>query len=513
VVNLMLTRATGREHEQTVRAALGAGSKRLVQQLLTESTVLSLLGACLGLVLAVGLTKALLVLAPATIPRQAEIGVDAGALAFTVGLALVVGLAVGLLPAVRTARPDLAGGLNEGARRSSGGVRHGRVRDGLVVTQVGLALVLLVCGGLLVRSFVGLLRVETGFDANNVLAFETSLPRSRYPDFEARKRFYDGALEELRRLPGVSDAGVGVYLLATSQFHWNRFEVEGYQPGPSEELLTEAKEVSPGYFSALGITLIRGRMFDDRDTPEAPKTLLVSETTARRYWPNRDAVGGRMRLNEAEEWSTVVGVVSEVRHRGEMRDAPQVYESYAASGATASMDVLLRVTNGPGNLIPSVRRLMASIDPDVSVFRVNTLEDQLSAFLSEPWFRTLLLGAFGFTSLVLSIVGVYGVMAYAVAQRTRELGIRKALGADGSHIIRGVVLRGLAITGVGLGLGAIVAYAAADVMQGYLVNVDARDPLTFAVGIVGLASAALLACYVPARRAARVDPLIALRAE
>jgi putative ABC transport system permease protein len=513
VVNLMLTRATGREHEQIVRAALGAGSRRLVQQLLTESTVLSLLGAGLGLALAVGLTNALLVFAPASIPRQAEIGVDGGALAFTVGLALVVGLAVGLLPAARTARPDLAGGLNEGARRLSGGVRHGRVRDGLVVTQVGLALVLLVCGGLLVRSFLGLLRVETGFDPTNVVAFETSLPQSRYPDFEARKRYYDGVLEEVRRLPGVSEAGVGVYLLGTSQFHSNRFEVEGYQPGPSEELLTEAKEVSPGYFAALGIAVVRGRMFDEHDTPDSPKVLLISESTARRYWPDRDAVGGRMRLNEAEEWSTVVGVVSDVRYRGEMRDAPQIYKSYAASGRGSSMDVVVRVANAPGNLIPSVRRLMASIDPDVSVFRVNTLEDQLSAFLTEPRFRTLLLAAFGLTSLVLSIVGVYGVMAYAVAQRTHELGIRKALGADGSRIVRGVIFRGLAITGVGLGLGAVGAYAAADVLQGYLVNVDARDPMTFVIGIVGLAMAALLACYIPARRAARVDPLIALRAE
>jgi putative ABC transport system permease protein len=513
VVNLMLTRATGREHEQIIRAALGAGSRRLVQQLLTESTVLSLLGAGLGLALAFGLTNTLLALAPVSIPRQEEIGIDGGALAFTMGLAIVVGLVIGLLPAARTARPDLASGLNEGARRSSGGVRHGRVRDGLVVAQLGLALVLLVCGGLLFRSFLGLLRVETGFDPTNVVAFETSLPRSRYPGFDERKRYYDGLLEEVRSLPGVRTAGVGVYLLATTQFHWNRFEVEGYQPGPSEELLTETKEVSPGYFSTLGIALLRGRMFDERDSPDAPNVLLISESMSRRYWPGRDAVGGRIRLNDDEEWSTVGGVVSDVRYRGETRDAPQVYKSYGASGRATNMDVVVRVANAPGDLIPSIRRLLASIDPEVSVFRLGTLEGQLSAFLSEPRFRTLLLGAFGLTSLVLSIVGVYGVMAYAVAQRTRELGIRKALGADGSRIIRGVVLRGLAITLVGLGLGAAGAYAAADVLQSYLVNVDARDPMTFAAGIIGLTTAALLACYIPARRAARVDPLIALRAE
>jgi len=373
--------------------------------------------------------------------------------------------------------------------------------------------VLLVCGGLLFRSFLGLLRVETGFDPTNVLAFETSLPRSRYPEFDERKRYYDGLLEEVRSLPGVRTAGIGVYLLATDQFHWNRFEVEGYQPGPSEELLTEAKEVSPGYFSTLGIALLRGSMFEDRYDEGAPQTILISESMSRRYWSGRDPVGGRLRLDDDEEWSTVVGVVSDVRYRGETRDAPQIYKSYGASGRPNSMDVVVRVASAPGELIPSIRRLLASIDPDVSVFRLGTLEGQLSAFLTEPRFRTLLLAAFGLTSLVLSIVGVYGVMAYAVAQRTRELGIRKALGADGGRIVRGVVFRGLAITGVGLGLGAVGAYAAADVLQSYLVNVDARDPMTFVFGIVGLATAALLACYIPARRAARVDPLIALRAE
>jgi putative ABC transport system permease protein len=513
VVNLMLTRATAREHEHVVRAALGAGSGRLIQQLLTESTVLGLLGAALGLPLAFGLTDTMLALAPDSIPRLAEIGIDGGVLAFSVGLAIVVGVAVGLLPAARAARLDLATGLNEGAQRSAGGLRQGRIRDVLVVTQVGLALVLLVCGGLLFKSFLGLLHVETGFNAANVVTFETSLPYSRYPAFEDRRRYYDALLNEVRALPGVQTAGVSIYLLGTNAFRSNDFQVEGYQPGPSEQLLTETKEVSPGYFSSLNIPLLQGRMFDDRDDLGAPGTVLVSQSMAQRYWPEGRVVGGKIKLDDDEEWSTVVGVVSDVRYRGEVRDAPQVYKSYGASGRGSNMDVVVRVASEPVELIPSIRRLLASIDPDVSVFRLGTLEGQLSAYLTEPRFRTLLLGAFGLTSLILSIVGVYGVMAYAVAQRTRELGIRKALGADGGRIVRGVILRGVAITAVGLALGAAGAYAAADVLQGYLVNVDARDPVTFAVGVVGLAAAALLACYLPARRAARVDPLIALRAE
>jgi putative ABC transport system permease protein len=513
VVNLLLTRATGRAHEHVIRAALGAGSRRLIQQLMTESGVLSLLGAALGLALAIALTDALLALAPVSIPRLEEIGIDGGVLAFTAGLTVAVGLAIGLLPAARIARSDLTSGLNEGARRSSGSVRQGRVRDGLVVAQLALALVLLVCGGLLFRSFVGLLRVETGFDPANVVAFETTLPRSRYPTFEERRRFYDRLLEDVRSLPGVQFAGVTIYLPATQWFHWNDFRVERYQAGPSEELRAETKEVSPGYFTALRIPLLEGRLFDERDDEVGAKAILISESMARRYWPERSAVGGRIRLNDDEEWSTVVGVVSDVRYRGDTHDAPQMYKSYRASGRASSMDVVVRVARAPGELIPSIRRLLAATDPDVTLFRLNVLEHQLSAFLTEPRFRTLLLGAFGVTALVLSIVGVYGVMAYGVAQRTHELGIRKALGADGSRIVRGVVVRGLAMTVAGLLVGAAGAYAGTDVLQSYLVNVDARDPLTFAAGIVGLAAAALLACYLPARRAARVDPMIALRVE
>jgi putative ABC transport system permease protein len=516
VVNLMLTRATSQEHEHTVRAALGAGPRRLAQQLLTESTIISMLGAVVGIGVAYVLATLLLFIAPSSIPRKGEIGIDGGVLLFTLAVAVVVGVGIGLMPAFRAIRIDLSTRLNEGTRGSSGGIRHGRLRDGLVVAQLALALVLVAGGGLLVRSFLSLLNVENGIDPRNVLSFETSLPRLRYPTAEEGKVFYQELLERIRAMPGVESAGLALYLPATGWHHSTDVEIEGYTPGSGETLEPEAFEVSTGYFQALGTPVLEGRNFTAGDDQSGPPVIVINQYLAQHYWNQRSALGGRVKIDSV--WHTVVGVVADVRHRGagagEFHSGiePRIYRSYAASSAR-SMDMLVRLDRDPIQLAPSIRRLMGSMDPTVALYAVQPLEDLLSNAVSEPRFRTLLLVVFGLASMILAIIGVYGVMAYAVAQRIRELGIRKALGADQKRIMQLVVKRGLTTTAVGLGVGVLGAYSTAGVLQSYMFNMDARDPMTFAVALAVLGIAATSACIVPALKATRVDPLVALRAE
>ncbi len=518
VVNLMLTRATGQEHEHTVRAAIGAGPRRLAQQLLTESAIVSLLGAALGVAVAFVLLDVMIALAPGSIPRQEEIGIDGGVLGFALGIAVVVAVAIGSMPAIRASQIDLASRLNEGSRGASGGVRHGRIRDGLVVAQLGLALVLLVGGGLLLRSFIGLLAVETGMRPQNVLTFETDLPASRYSTFAERELFYDELLNEIRALPGVVSAALTVYLPASGWFHSTGFAVEGYQAAPDEEFEAEIKQVSPGYFTTMGIPVQQGRGFSAADDESAPAVVVLNEYMARRYWGDGSAMGGRVMIDST--WHTVIGVVSNVRYRGagmdgrHAPDGPRVYLAYAAgSRQRGSMDVVVRTARDPSSQAPSIRRLLSAMDPNVALFAVRPLKDILWEAISEPRFRTLLLGVFGLASVVLAVVGVYGVMAYAVAQRTRELGIRKALGADHGRVMLHVLSRGMTITVVGLGIGVVGAMAVVGVLQNYLYNLEPRDPWTFGGAIALLGTASLLACSLPALRAARVDPLVALRAE
>jgi putative ABC transport system permease protein len=518
VVNLMLTRATGQEHELTVRAAIGAGPRRLAQQLLTESAMVSLLGSALGLGVAFGVLDIMIALAPGTIPRQEEIGIDGGVLAFTLGVALLVGIGIGLLPAARAFRLDLASRLSEGTRGASGGVRHGRIRDGLVVTQLALALVLLVSAGVLLKSFMSLLAIETGIRPQNLLTFETSLPNSRYQTFEQRRLFYAELLRDIRGLPGVLSVASAVYLPASGWFHSTGFEVEGYAAAHDEEPQAEVKQVSPDYFSTMGIDLLEGRAFTDADDESAPAVVVINHFMARRYWGQRSAVGGRVRLGGV--WHDVVGVVSDVRYRGagmdgrHAADGPHIYLSYAAgSRARGNMAVVVRTAGNPTSLAPQIRSVSTSIDPNVALFNIRPLEDILWEAVSGPRFRTWLLGAFGLVSMALSVVGVYGVMAYAVAQRTRELGIRKALGADQGHILRYVVTRGLLISAMGIAVGVVGALGATGVLRSYLYDLGPRDPMTFVIAVVALGTASLSACLVPAIRAARVDPLIALRVE
>jgi putative ABC transport system permease protein len=522
VVNLMLTRATHREHEHVVRGALGARPFRLARQLFTESLVLGLLGAALGLGLAMILVDVLVALSPASIPRIEETAIDTRVLGFALALAVGVGIIVGLLPAFRVSRTDLARGLNVGSRGSSDMAHHGRIREALVVVQLALAVVLLVCGGLLLRSFASLLDAQAGFDRGGVLTFETQLPRSRYPDFQEKSRFYEEMLERIEALPGISSAGLTTYLPATEWMSIGRFAVDGYEPLPEEELLTEVQWVTPGYFTALRTSLLQGRMFEERDGQLSPadttaegkylgaNVVLINDWLARRYMRDGAAVGGR--ISYGDHWKAVVGVVADIRHRNIRRAGPQIYFPYPAA-VRADMDVVVRTDSDPVSFVPTIRRLVASIDPEVVVYGALPLEDRLAGVVSEPRFRSLLLGLFAVAALLLAAIGVYGVMAYSVARRTRELAIRMALGADRTNVVQQVVLRGLTLAGIGLALGLIGAYVAAGSLQKYLFNLAPTDLLTFTTAALILTGVAILACWIPARRAAKVSPMTALRLE
>ncbi len=513
VVNLTLTRATGREKEHVIRAALGAGRARLAQQLFTESTLVSLVGGGLGLMLAVYLTDTLVALSPVSVPRQEQIGVNAGVLVFTFGIAALVGLVVGFMPARRASRANLIAGLSGGSRGSSGSVRHGRLRDGLVVAQVALALILLVSAGLLLQSFYDLVTVEHGFTPENVLTFQTRLPQPRYEEFEAVDAFHEELLARIRALPGVRTAALALYLPYT-EFWWYDYEVEGEQYEEDQEPSTQFLGSSPGYFESMGIAIIRGRDFAARDRPPAPGAVIVNELLARRHWPDGEALGKRIRLEESEDWVTIIGVAADTRHRRlNLAPTAQIYVPFGSGEFAWGMPAVIRTDTDPNALIAPIRQIVSSIDPDIALTGMMSLRDRLSEQVAEPRFRTLLIGTFGFAALALAVIGVYGVMAYAVAQRTREVGIRKALGANRGRILRDVVARGLILTLVGLALGLAGAYVSTTLLESYLYELDVHDPATFALAALVLLLAAILAATLPARRAARVDPVIALRAE
>jgi len=521
VVNLMLSRATSSEQEYFVRSALGAGRRRLLRQQLAESLLVSVTSGLLGPGLAVFLTRFLIIFSPSSIPRLDLVGIDAGVLGFTFTASVVMGLTIGLLPALRTARANLAGGRHTGGLRLRPGSRHQRAFHGLVIVQICLALILLVAAGLFLKSFAGMLSVERGFDSRHVLTFETSPPRSQYPTFEDHVRYYDEMLAGLQNLPGVSSAAIAPYLPGTEWFHTGDFATPGYEPSPGEELVAEFKEVSPGYFAALGIGLLAGRLFDESVEVGERTVVVINEEMARRYWPDGDVVGSDLILSPGEDDErrvTVVGIVNDVRVRfgGRIRgdeEKLQIYVPFSVWGRRRSMDVLIRVEGDPVALVPAVRQVLAAIDPGVTVFDFTTLETLLSRRVATPRFRAFLIGAFGLVALILAVVGVYGVMAFAVARRTREMGIRKAIGAREGQIMQEVFRRGLVLTLFGLGVGLAGAWIVATLLESYLYELTAHDPVAFVLSTLVLTLSALLACLLPARRAARVDPVIALREE
>ena len=511
VVNLLLARVVGREREIALRSAMGAGRLRIVRQFVAESLLLTALGGLAGLGLAAGLVKALVLLAASSLPRSEELGLDATAFVFILAMVVVVGLTVALTPAWRASRPNLVSSLGEGTRGAGGGARHNRLRHGMIVAQLALTLVLLVGAALLLKSFAKLLDQEAGFIAENLLVVDFELPGDRYAEFEAQQGFFDELIPLLEAQPGVASAAV----TSSHPFRFNshqHMEPEGYVPAPEEKVTTQSVFVGPEYFAALGMTLLDGRVLGEDDRTEA---VVINETVARRYFPEGDAVGRRLRLSwENPQWREVVGVVADVEQFSIGQEpVPTTYVPYATGEFPQASTILVRTQLDPLGVVTSVRSALAAVDPNVPIHTLRTMEQDLWTTLATPRFRTILLGAFGVAALLLSVVGLYGVMAYWVAQRTRELGVRMALGADRGHVLRQVIGRGLALTALGLGLGSIAVLPAVRVLERFLFELEPYDPASVAAASAALAGAAWLACLVPALRASRLDPVAALRSE
>ena len=513
LANLLLARSTARQREVAIRTALGAGRWRLARQMLTESVVLALLGGLAGLGLAVLAVRAFVASNPINLSLIEAIGVDGPVLGFTLALTVVFGVLFGLAPALQAGSPALESVLKEGGRTAR---RTGGLRSTLVISQVALALVLLVGAGLLLRSFSRWTAVDPGFEADQVLTVRMALAPARYDTPEKRTVFVDALLRDLGTLPGVVAAG-GNVSLPMSGDNWTRsFNVEGYQPPPNTNgPWGDFRIVTPGYFRTLGIAIQRGREFDASDVSGARQVAVVDEVLANRYWPNQDPVGKRVGFGNAENprWLEIVGVVAHTMQNNPREDEhTQLYVPYAQL-AEGQMGLVLRTRGEPMDLVPQVRQAVLALDAEQPIFDVQTMRDRISSAAAQPRFLSVLLALFALVAAVIAAIGIYGVMSYLVVQQTREFGIRLALGADPSHVRGYVLRRGLVLSGVGVlaGLGAALALSRA--VSGLLFRTSPFDPLVLSTVVAALVGVALLAAWLPARRATRVDPIVALRAE
>ena len=513
VANLLLGRAAERERELAVRAGLGASRVRLARQMVTESLVLALGGGALGLGLAAGAVRLLRAAPSDVLPRLDEVRLDPWVAVFAFGVSVLCGLLFGVAPAMRAGRADLQGTLRAGGRGLAGQGAVLRLRALLIGSEVALAVVLLVVGALLLRSFGELQRVPTGFVAERVLTAKVTLPRARYPDGARLVAFWDGVQGRVTTFPGVRAAGIGSSV-PMGAVPYLSFEIEGVpQTGTNVMQDAQAYNVSPGYFPALGIRLVRGRLLAPSDGPDAPRVLVINETLARRFFGARDPIGARITFGDSTEYATVVGIVADMRQRG-LADAPysQAYAPVAQEPGR-SMYLTLRTTGDPTGLAAAVRRAVAELDPALPVYDVRSMEDRLADDVARPRFTSALTTAFALMALLLAAVGISGVVAYAVGQRTRELGVRQALGARPEDVVRLVVRQGMTPVVVGIAVGLVGAAAAARAIRGLLFGVGAADPVTYVGALAFLGTVALVATWLPARRALRVPPAVALVAD
>jgi len=511
VANLLLARASRRRRELAVRAALGAGRTRLLRQLLTESAVLALLGGALGLLVGHWGLALLLSLAPAGV-LPGSLTLDGRVMAFALVLTAATGVCFGLVPALQASRPDLDGVLKEAGRGGSGSAGH-RFRDVLVVAEVTLSLVLLVGAGLLLRSAVALQRAELGFRPDHVLTAEFRLPPARYPEPRVIAAFFRQTLERLRAVPGIESAALARAVPFSGNGGSTTFQVEGEpEPPKGREPVAQLNIVSPDYFRTMGIRQLEGRDFDEHDTADVPSVAVVNETMARQLWPGMDPIGRRLRLRDAG-WVTVVGVVGDVRHSGPSEPPqPQIYTTHEQDARIFAC-VVARTAGEPMAMAAPMRAALWAVDKDQPVWKVRAMEELVTGSRGTARAMSLLVGVFAAVALALAGVGIYGVMAYAVSQRTREIGIRMALGAASGRVLRLVVGRALVLTSVAIVLGAIGATVLARLLGTLLFGVGPADPVTFGVAAAALASVGTLAAYLPARRAARIDPVRALAEE
>ena len=516
VANLLLARSAGRRKEMALRAALGAGRLRIIRQLLTESLLLAVAGGLLGLLLSHWCVEALVALAPANLIGAGQVGVNLTVLGFTLAVSILTGVAFGLAPAVETSRLNLSESLKEASRGNVGGGRAGRVRGALVMAEVGLALVLLVGAGLMVRSFMRLQSVSPGFDAGNLLTMRVMLPQTKYPEDAGKIEFFRRATERIRALPGVTSASAVSAPPFADLGSATSFTVVGRPALPvGERWGTDVRVVDENYFRTMNIPVVAGRAFTEQEAVEDRKVAVVNEAMVRKYFPGEDPIGQRILVNmgSAPAPTEIVGVVGDARYDkldGELR--PMVYWTPPRLTYN-SMSLVVRAAGDPGALGPSVVREIRAVDRDQPVSDVRTMESWLAESTARARFGALLLGVFACVALALASVGIYGVISYSVAQRRNEIGVRMALGAQPGDVLRLVVGQGMRLVVFGVGLGLVGSLALTRLMSGLLYGVSANDPATFAANALLLTLVSLAACYIPARRATRVDPLTALRQE
>jgi putative ABC transport system permease protein len=513
VANLLLARATARQREVSVRAALGASRWHIIRQLLAESLLLSALGGLLGILVGQLALKGMLAIAPQNLPRAAEIALDGRALLFTVGVALLTGVGFGLVPAWQSLKINLVDALKDGARGTGDGRRH-FVRSGLVVLEVALALVLLTGAGLLMRSFVRLASANPGFNPEHAIWVSVVAPGSKYNTPEKQTAFLHALLERFRALPGVQHVGASHVMPFSGQDYVLGLEIEG-RPVPQSELpSTNYFSVSPGYFQAMGIPLLRGRDFTEADRAGAARVAIVSQAFADTFFPNENPLGKRIHMtNGPTTWREIVGVVAEIKHaRVDLDTPPQSYEPLAQYPFTG-LNFVIRTAGDPAGLLSAIRREVYAVDPDQPVARTELVTTLFEASMARQRFAMTLFIVFSGLALLLAAIGIYGVMAYAVTQRTNEFGVRLAIGASPRDILGLVLREGGRLAALGIVAGLLGSLAAGQAIQSMLYQTGARDPLVFAAIAALLAVVALLACLVPALRATRVDPQVALRAQ
>lgn len=516
VANLLLSRATARQKEITIRAAIGAARSHIVRQLLTESLLLAVFGGTLGLLIAIWGTATIEQIGSKINPMFNGFRIDLRVLAFTFGITLLTGLIFGIAPALQMSRPNLNETLKEGGRGAGGASAGNRLRGALVITEVAMTLVLLVAAGLLIRTLIGLGRVEKGFNSQNVLTMSIGLPGLKYPKPENYIAFYKQATERIAAVPGVKAAGVTSVLPLSSNFDGRGLEVEDHPKPRGEEISVDLYVVNTGYLRALEIPLSRGRSITEQDTADSEKIALINKTMVEQLWPNQDPIGKRIRFagsERPEPWRTIVGVVSDVsQYALDQKPPMQMYlphEQFPTSFNT----IVVKTEGNPEAVTAGVRNAILAVDKDQAVFNVVTLADlQAKSILLRTFFMILLV-VFAVLALILATVGIYGVTAYAVTQRTQEIGIRMALGAGAMDVLKLILRNGMVLTGIGVVIGLAGAFSLTRLMAMLLFGVQPTDVMTFAVVSGALISAALLACYIPARRATKVDPLVALRYE
>lgn len=518
VANLMLARATARYKEIAVRTALGAGRARIVRQLLTESVLISLSGGGLGLLLAWWGMEALLHFVPENLPRLSEIALDRWALGFTFAVSLLTGVVFGIAPALQASKVDLMEAMKDGAHGSSTGAGKARLRGALIVAEVAIALMLLVGAGLLVQTLLKLQRVNLGFDAHNVLTATVELPEAQYAKPEQKVNFYRRLKERVQVLPGVVQASAILPLPISGNNAGGDFQIEGHTASAGEEPHADMRWIELDYFSTMKIPLLAGRDFTAQDGLKSTPVVIINQSLAQSSFPNEEPIGKRLELPFGETGTTkyqIVGIAQDVRHRSELGRgySPELYLPYAQLPFLGQMSLVVRTQSAPGSLARAIQNEVAALDREIVLSDVKTMEQYLGNAVAQPRFSALLFALFAVIALLLAAIGLYSVMAYSVTQRTHEIGIRMALGAQTSSVLRLMIGQGMRLTLIGVAFGLAGAFALARLMKTLLFGITATDPVTFGLIALLLTLMALIACWIPARRAAKVDPMIALRYE